>query len=67
MQDKMKKLLDQIGMNSDYLENASINKIVVYDNNKLWNFVINTDRIKFDFTEPVKHDFRRTIFKIFGR
>ena len=45
MQDKMKKLLDQIGMNSDYLENASINKIVVYDNNKLWNFVINTDKI----------------------
>ena len=32
-------------MNTDYLENASINKIVVYDNNKLWNFVINNDRI----------------------
>ena len=45
MQDKMVKLLNQIGMNTDYLENASINKIVVYDNNKLWNFVINNDRI----------------------
>ena len=41
----MVKLLNQIGMNTDYLENASINKIVVYDNNKLWNFVINNDRI----------------------
>ena len=45
MQDKMVKLLNQIGMNTDYLENASINKIVVYDTNKLWNFVINNDRI----------------------
>ena len=45
MQDKMVRLLNQIGMNTDYLENASINKIVVYDNNKLWNFVINNDRI----------------------
>lgn len=34
---------------------------------KYRDFVINTDRIKFDFTEPVKHDFRRAIFKIFGR
>ena len=41
----MVKLLNQIGMSTDYLENASINKIVVYDNNKLWNFVINNDRI----------------------
>ena len=41
----MVRLLNQIGMNTDYLENASINKIVVYDNNKLWNFVINNDRI----------------------
>ena len=45
MQDKMKKLLDQIGMNSDYLEKASIKKIVVYDNNKLWNFIIENDKI----------------------
>ena len=40
MQDKMKRLLDQIGMNTDYLEKATIKKIVVYDNNKLWNFII---------------------------
>ena len=45
MQDKMKKLLDQIGMNCDYLEKASIKKIVVYDNNKLWNFIIENDKI----------------------
>ena len=45
MQDKMKKLLDQIGMNSDYLEKASIKKIVVYDNNKLWNFIIENDKM----------------------
>ena len=35
MQDKMKKLLEQIDMNSDYLENASIDKVVVYDKNTL--------------------------------
>ena len=45
MQDKMKRLLDQIGMNTDYLEKASIKKIVVYDNNKLWNFIIENDKI----------------------
>ena len=45
MQDKMKKLLEQIGMNSDYLENASIDKVVVYDKNNLWEFYINNDSI----------------------
>ena len=45
MQDKMKRLLDQIGMNTDYLEKATIKKIVVYDNNKLWNFIIENDKI----------------------
>ena len=33
MQDKMEKLLNQIGMSKDYLENSSINKIIVYDKN----------------------------------
>jgi len=32
-------------MNTDYLERASIKKIVVYDNNKLWNFIIENDKI----------------------
>lgn len=31
MQDKMERLLNQIGMNKDYLENASIDKIIVYE------------------------------------
>lgn len=45
MQDKMKKLLEQINMKSDYLENASIDKIVVYDKSNLWEFYINNDNI----------------------
>ncbi len=45
MQDKMKKLLEQINMDSNYLENASIDKIVVYDKNNLWEFIINNDKI----------------------
>ena len=45
MQDKMKKLLEQINMKSDYLEKASIDKIVVYDKNNLWEFYINNDNI----------------------
>ena len=45
MQDKMKKLLEQINMKNDYLENASIDKIVVYDKNNLWEFYINNDNI----------------------
>mgnify|MGYP003309934081 CR=1 FL=1 len=34
MQDKMKKLLEQIGMSNQYLETASVEKIVVYDKTK---------------------------------
>ena len=45
MQDKMKKLLDQIGMDNKYLEKASIEKIVVYDKTNLWEFIINNDKI----------------------
>ena len=45
MQDKMKKLLEQIGMSNNYLENASIEKIVVYDKTNLWEFIINNDKI----------------------
>ncbi len=45
MQDNMKKLLDQIGMNSSYLDGANIEKVIVYDNNKEWDFIINTDKI----------------------
>ena len=35
MQDKMERLLNQIGMNKDYLENASIDKIIVNEKNNL--------------------------------
>ena len=45
MQDKMKKLLNQIGMNNSYLENANIEKIVVYDKTNLWEFIINNDNV----------------------
>lgn len=34
---------------------------------KYRDFVINTNRIAFDSVIPAKHDFRRTLFKIFGR
>ena len=45
MQDKMERLLNQIGMNKDYLENASIDKIIVYDRNNLWEFIISNDKV----------------------
>ena len=45
MQDKMKKLLDQIGMDNKYLEKSIIEKIVVYDKTNLWEFIINNDKI----------------------
>ena len=45
MQDKMKKLLEQIGMKNDYLENANIDKIIVYDKTNLWEFIINNDKV----------------------
>ena len=45
MQDKMERLLNQIGMNKDYLENASIDKIIVYEKNNLWEFIISNDKV----------------------
>ncbi len=45
MQDKMERLLNQIGMSNDYLENSSIDKIVVHNNDSLWEFFINNDRV----------------------
>ena len=41
----MEKLLNQIGMSKDYLENSSINKIIVYDKNNLWEFIIDNDKV----------------------
>ena len=45
MQDKLKKLLEQIGMNSQYLETASVEKIIVYDKTNLWEFIIKNDKV----------------------
>jgi len=45
MQDKMKKLLEQIGMSNQYLETAGIEKVVVYDKTNLWEFIIKNDKI----------------------
>ena len=45
MQDKMIKLLEQIGMDSKYFEKANIEKVVVYDKNNLWEFIINNDKV----------------------
>ena len=40
MQDKMERLLNQIGMNKDYLENASIDKIIVYEKKNILEIII---------------------------
>ena len=45
MQEKMKKLLDQIGMKNDFLENSDIKKVFVYDSDKTWHFIIENDAI----------------------
>lgn len=45
MQDKMTKLLEQINMDSNYFEEASIEKIVLYDKTNLWEFYINNKKI----------------------
>ena len=48
MQDRLKKLFNEIGVEEDvlsYFDNASIDKVVIYDKNKLLDFVINTDKI----------------------
>ncbi len=48
MQEKLKKLLTKIEATDDIieaLENAEIDKIVVYDDNKEWDFIIKNDFI----------------------
>ena len=45
MQDKMKKLLGQIGMDNKYLESAGIEKVVVYNKTNLWEFIIKNDKV----------------------
>ena len=48
MQDKLSKLFKEISVEDNllsYFNNASIEKIVIYDQNKLLEFIINTDNI----------------------
>ena len=48
MQDRLKKLFAEIDVTDDllnYFDNAKIDKVVIYDNNKLIDFIINTDNI----------------------
>ena len=63
MQDKMKRLLDQVGMTSEYFENAKIEKIVVYDKTNLWEFAISNDKplpmhIYKELEEKLKENFK---------
>ena len=48
MQDKLQKLFNEIGLDDNllsYFSNASIEKVIIYDNNKLLDFIINTSEV----------------------
>ena len=48
MQDKLEKLFKKIDFDSDkysYFQDASIDKVIVYDNNKMYEFIINTNEL----------------------
>ena len=49
MQDKLQKLFDEIELNEDNVlscfYDAKINKVVVYDNNKQIDFIIDTTKV----------------------
>ena len=48
MQDKLQKLFNEIGLDDNllsYFSNASIEKVIIYDNNKLLDFIINTNEV----------------------
>ena len=48
MQDKLEKLFNEIGIEDEiraYFLDASIEKVVIYDKNKLLDFVINTNKV----------------------
>ena len=48
MQDNLKRLFDEIAVPNDllsYFDDASINKVIVYDNGKLLDFIINNKSI----------------------
>ena len=46
MQDKLNKLFTEINIKEEILtvfQNASIEKVIIYDNNKIVEFIINTE------------------------
>ena len=46
MQDKLEKLFKQIGLEEEcysFFDNASLEKIVLYNDNRIWEFVIRTN------------------------
>ena len=48
MQDKLQKLFTEIKVEDNllsYFDNASIEKVVIYDGNKLLDFIINTETV----------------------
>ena len=48
MQDKLEKLFTEINVDNEllsYFNNASIEKVVIYDSNKLLDFIINTENV----------------------
>ena len=48
MQEKLERLFKEINVEENmlpYFENANIDKIVIYDQNKLLEFILNTDKM----------------------
>ena len=48
MQDKLKKLFENIGIDEElfiYFDGASIEKVIVYDDNKMIDFILNTKEV----------------------
>lgn len=48
MEDKLQRLLKEIGIEDKYyaeFETATLDKVTVYENNKLWVFKVNTEKI----------------------
>ena len=48
MQDRLEKLFKEIGVEEstiNYFNNANIEKVVLYDNDKMIEFIINTEKL----------------------
>ena len=68
MQSKLSKLLKQINLeesNYSYFDKASLNKIVVYDNNKMWDFVVEVEKaLPIDIYNNVLEKLSKTFDKV---